>query len=162
MKKRYIITIAILIALAATAFALQSERPDPSPDRPASTEVTFYGDIAWNGSFHMTGTLERASERANISTFEDVSVRLYDAEGTLLTHQCIGNLSETDSIDISFTSPVHPEYVIFHSPDFWNDQRVHHFSLDFHSWNREEYVREPPVRTRSSLPVDVDRHETCS
>lgn len=124
------------------------------------TYIDFVGDISSGPSFELNGTLRMDTFGPRQSSFENVSVQLYRNDGSLITSDCLGTLSKSHSLNVSLAADEHPEYVIFASHDFWTEETVDDFQVQYYVRDEGEY-RSLNLASPSSLQVDIRGTEPC-
>lgn len=171
---KYAAVLALLVFLSGCSGSLiQTPTPSP-PDQGESrvhNHIEFHGEITSDHSFTMTGPLLMRAIGEQNSEFDDVSLRLYDENGDLLEYECLGRISVENTINISFTHPNLPEYVIIISPDFWDSTTVSDFQVDYFyriDYNEETqydpYLGYDPATAfaEGDYPMNVTQDSPCT
>ena len=119
------------------------------------TSVTFLGTMNGTDSgFEMDGRLVQAPGTGGFQTYDNVELKLYAANETVLHSQELGSLHQELNVSVSISNV--PEYVIFTSPDFWEDAdtAVNHYERTDYSYT----VRS--IASEDELPVAAWKWKT--
>lgn len=119
-------------------------------------EVTFYGSMsASDTTFTIDGVLQSEGGISDLETFRNVTLRLYDEDGTHLASRALGDLQANAgrlNVSVAMDPSTTPHYVIFYSPDFWRGDA----SVVYYEWSGSDGQYAPrEVGARSELPVSV-------
>lgn len=117
------------------------------------TMLIFHGDIGLSdGEFEMEGYVSFDAGIPSKDVYRDVSLELYAANESLVYKEDLGDIHNgTQRVNTSVTHSPPPEYVIFDSPDFWDDDTATEYYVRSEEAYRGYQVK---VATESSdLPI---------
>lgn len=164
MIERSLLALAVLltIVVATSLYVDQSLRPsdDHHVDSPPSSDVNFIGNVNGDNSLTVNGTLHLSTNAANHTRYENVSIRLYDENGSLLRSECLGELTVLEPIDVSLQYSGVPEYVVVASPGFWQKNTVGSFQVDYY-YRRGSRYQAWWWASPGDVDVDITRHRPC-
>lgn len=154
------VTMLVLVSIGFgfVFFTGESDVP-PSPPDPHH-QLSFSGDITWNGTFHMNGYIARGGLGVNLTEFSNTSLRIYSRDGDLIESWCIGAINGTrDTISVSH--PTRPKYVIYVSPDYWHPDRLDSFYVSYYVWEEGQFIPHIWNAGPSNLPVNLIANDPC-
>lgn len=112
-KTLLLVTFCFLVPTAGCAGTIPGE----------GVSIIFSGDVkASESGFQMEGQVSVGSGVSENKTLDSIAVELYTANGDLIYREPIGQMDAPyGKVNVSITSVEQPEYIIFTSPDFWED-----------------------------------------
>lgn len=126
------------------------------------TEPTTGGSLAYDGffdisdgEFTMHGDLEFEGGLMPQDKYGNITLELYDENGTLLYKEHLGTIhNKSDKLNISVSISTIPHYVIFDSPDIWGGQ----IGVPYYVRSKTGYqgYQIHHTNNRSELPINPD------
>ena len=114
-----------------------------------TVHVNYYGTIEESSEFRMDGYLASEGGSPERDAFSNITIRLYTAEGSLISSHDLGELSaDHGRLNVSVTEDTVPTYVVFTSPDFWTEP----MSVPYYIKEDGEYVLHEAT-SRDEMPV---------
>jgi len=138
MNRPALITVLLLVSIAVSGC-----------NQPAGN-FEFKGELnASDGSFSMEGHID--DDGAKEIRWENVSVYLYDQNGSVLNRTNVGPIGpvESESREFSLTSDRRPKYIIIYSPEF---RAYENMAFPYYVWEGDRYGGER-VEEASELPI---------
>lgn len=163
MNNRKILGVVLLAALLigggyiATHY-VQSDEP-VEPTTPRYVDIFFEGDVEAERTFRMNGTLYLSTFNANHTSFDNVSVQLFDGN-EVIHSECFGRINESRDISISIQHSTLPDHVVFRSPDLRKTATVPYSINRYYLEDGEYYPASWAIP--SDLPVNISRHDSCA
>ena len=149
--KLVLIGCLVFFAVGAGCFFI-----DTAPSA-QSASVRFSGNGSVNDSgFQMAGVVFTHGDlhTAEPGEFTDVTVTLYQADGTPLCTRDVGSLPKDEgSQDVSLRWPTIPRHVIIDSADIW--QSEYGSAEYFNATEDGMFVSAAIVKSRDGFPVDA-------
>jgi len=124
-------------------------------------EGTEGGSLSYDGEFNvsekgvnMSGDIVFLGTNPPQNRYENISIEMYASNGTLLYKEQIGTLNPTsEGVSISVSLSTVPKYIIFDSPDIWDEKT----GVDYCVYSSESGVYEQrTAANRSELPITPD------
>lgn len=87
-----------------------------------TVRIEFNGsfDVTESG-FHMEGYLTTEGGIPDQDSYRDITARFYTRNGRLLHEEALGDLGADEQLNVTVSLSEVPHYVIFESPDFWQE-----------------------------------------
>jgi len=109
--------------------------------------ISIVGEInATDDGFRLDG--EVTGGRGDAGEFRNVTVSLYTENGTLIDSTNVDSL--VGRTNVSMRTETIPQYVIIHSPEFWDTQNV---DVYYYELGADGYYSETPATSKEELPV---------
>lgn len=140
MKSEMILAAALvaMLLLAGCAYFPQGEE----------VNLGFRGTLNASASgFQMEGNLSTGGGIPDREVYRDVTIILYSAEGVVIHRENLGDMRTDRRFAISIAIDTIPHYVVFDSPDFWQDSMQVEYYVKMDSKYGVEYATE-----REDLP----------
>ncbi|WP_436932719.1 hypothetical protein [Halosimplex halobium] len=143
---KYLISVAVVASLVLIAGCLTNG---------SGGGVGITGNITATGEgFYLNGTVEHTG--MTDPTFEDVSVYLYTANGSVIRSEYLGTMDET-GLEVRLRASQIPKYVIVDSPDIWADSGIGAYYYEYveDSQAPNGIYAERGAGSREEFPVTV-------
>lgn len=98
-----------------------------------TVQVNYYGEMNTSAnSFVAEGKLTSSAAPAAQENFSNLQIYLVGGGGEVLHTDELGDLQATyGELNVSLRAEYRPHYVVFHSPDFWDeDVSVEYYELE--------------------------------
>lgn len=166
MNNRHILAatgllIVVLLGASTHLWITSSNSPDDPRGLPEEVDLKFHGTVTNGDGITVDGNLTIDIHGIDRDGFPNVSLRLYDAEGSLLDASCVGSVAKGERKSIDYTSDATPKYVVFDAPSMWTEDEENPTIVDYYEYDDGEYLVRSALRP-SSYPVDVTRHDPCA
>jgi hypothetical protein len=140
-KMFFFATLAIFVSLAGCGYVPQGEE----------VHIGYRGTLDTSASdFRMEGNLTAGGGNSDRSVYRDVTVKLYSAEDELLHSESLGDMSTDKNLAMTVSIETIPHYVIFDSPDFWQEPMQVEYYVRMEDDYGVEYATD-----RGELPVKL-------
>lgn len=115
--------------------------------------LDFEGNIdVSDAGFTMVGHLEFDGQALTRDTYRDISIELYDRNGTIQHKEHLGDLhNPNEELEVSISRSMIPYYIIIDSPDIWDEKTGVPFYV--RADDRELGYELHRVNRRSDLPI---------
>jgi len=110
--------------------------------------ISIVGEInATDDGFRLDGEVINSGQ-GDPQEYQNVTVSLYTGDGTLIESTNAGSLVRRTNV--SMQTETIPQYVIIHSPDFWDAQNI---EIDYYVLTENNYYDGETVTSKDELPV---------
>jgi len=110
--------------------------------------ISIDGEInATADGFHLNGDIINGGE-GEAPEYQNVTVSLYTEDGTLIDSTTVGSVVRRTNV--SMRTETIPQYVIIHSPEFWDARNI---EVDYYELGANGRYRTRPITSQDELPV---------
>lgn len=156
------VLLIVLVVVVVGSYSLISpnteRNQDTFPDR--DVYINYVGNVHSENGVTLQGEINAVIVGVEVAPFSDVGLYLFDENGSLLSGECLGELSDDEPVSVDQTWDVPAKYIVIHSPEFWTVDTSTPVMVDYFERAEDEYI-ERAVSRPSSYPTNVSQHDPC-